>query len=74
MIFEHPDVSRALRSGYASFQHEENADTPENRADYIEEHSTELIKWLTIGHPEVLEEFIEFSGQACRTSYWNWLN
>ena len=74
MILEHPDVSSALHSGYATFQSNENVDSPENRAEYIEEHSSELIHWLNIGYPEILEEFIEFSGQVCRTSYRSWLN
>ena len=62
---EHPDIACALRTGYPTFISSENRDTPENREDYIDEHSTELIRWLRMGHPEVLDEFIEFSGQAC---------
>lgn len=71
---EHPDITSALRTGYPAFINAENRDTPENREDYIDEHSTELIRWLRMGHPEVLDEFIEFSGQACAVSYQNWLN
>lgn len=71
---EHFDVMAAARTGYAGFQNPENQDSPENRAEYIEEHAGELIDWLRLGYPEILEEFIAFSGQACRTSYQQWLN
>ena len=73
-VAEHPDITAAACTGFASFQSVENRDTPENRADYIEEHSTEFLKWVRLGYPEVLDEFIECSGQACRTSYQDWLN
>lgn len=73
-MLEHPDVSSALRTGYATFQNDVNTDTPENRAEYIDYHMDELTAWLRAGHQEVLDEFIEFSGQACRTSYQDWLN
>lgn len=74
MDYEHPDVSSALRSGFASYQNDENTDCQENRDMYIEEHTTELVKWLRLGHPEILDEFIEFSHQACRVGYFEWLN
>lgn len=74
MFLEHPDVSSACRTGYPSWQAEENADTTENRADYIEEHMVELVKWLERGYPEILDEFIEFSEQACMVGYHSWLN
>lgn len=73
-IGEHPDIRAAFRSGYPSFQREENRDTPEHRAQYIEEHIPELLEWLRLGYPEVLEEFICLSAQACPESYEEWLN
>ena len=73
-VAEHPDITAAACTGFASFQSVENRDTPENRADYIDDHMLELVRWLRRGYPEVLDEFIEFSGQACRTSYQDWLN
>ena len=71
---EHPDLGAAARTGVASFQSQDNRDTPENRADYIEEHMVELVRWLKLGHREILEEFLQFSGQICSTSYEDWLN
>jgi hypothetical protein len=71
---EHPDITSALRTGCAALQCEENQDTPENRAEYIEDHMSELVNWLRLGYPEILDEFIEFSAQACRQSYKAWLN
>lgn len=74
VYIEHPDISAAARTGFAAFQTSENQDTPENRAHYIDEHTTELLNWLRRGYPDVLDEFIEFSNQACRESYQSWLN
>jgi hypothetical protein len=71
---EHPDITAALRTGYPRFWAQENQDTPENRADYIAEHRAELVAWLRAGYPEVLEEFLASSGQACMVSYETWLN
>lgn len=71
---EHPDLLAAERTGFASFQRAENRDTPENRQAYIEEHSTQLLRWLYLGYPEILEEFLRFSAQMCPQSYEDWLN
>lgn len=68
MSIEHPDISYALRTGYASFQSRACEDTPEAREMYIEDHTAELLDWLSFEHPEILEEFIENSG------YYDWLN
>lgn len=70
----HPDIDCALRTGYPSYSDPENTDTPENRAEFINEHADDLIKWLRMGYPEILDEFIELSGQFCSISYKNWLN
>lgn len=72
--YEHWDVTSAQRTGYAAYQANENRDTPENREDYIDDHTLELVTWLRLGHPEILDEFIEFSGNVCAVSYKNWLN
>ena len=34
-------------------------DTPERRAEYIDDHKQELVEWLRLGYPEILDEFIE---------------
>lgn len=73
-VAEHPDITAAACTGFASFQSVENRDTPENRADYIDDHMLELVHWLRRGYPEVLDEFIQFSGQVCVMSYQDWLN
>lgn len=69
-IVEHPDITAALRTGYASYQNEENQDTPESREEFIEDHTNELLAWIRATLPEVLEEFIE----KHETQYKNWLN
>lgn len=71
---EHPDITAALRTGYPANCAGENRDTPEARADYIEEYMVELVRWLRLGYPEVLEEFIDLSAQLCPQSFSNWLN
>lgn len=73
-LLEHPDVSSIQRNGYPASQSGENQDSPENRSDYIEEHMLELVKWLQMGYPDILDEFIEMSGHVCAMSYKNWLN
>ena len=70
----HRDVSHAMRTGYATFQCAENQDTPEARSEYIEEHWREFIKYIKLAAPEEIDNFIEFSGQHCHTSYESWLN
>lgn len=71
---EHPDITAALITGYPTFQATENQDSPENRADYIDDHMAELVKWLRMGYPDILDEFIEMSGQICSVGYKTWLN
>ena len=34
-------------------------DTPERRAEYIDDHKEELVEWLRLGYPDILDEFIE---------------
>lgn len=67
---EHPDITSALITGYPTFHAAENQDSPENRADYIDDHMAELVKWLRIGYPDILDEFIEMHG----FDYRMWLN
>ena len=69
-MIEHPDITAALITGYPTFQETENQDSPENRADYIDDHMAELVKWLRIGYPDILDEFIEMH----RSDYQMWLN
>lgn len=71
---EHPDITAALMTGYPTFQATENQDSPENRADYIDDHMTELVTWLRMGYQDILDEFIEMSGQICSVGYKTWLN
>lgn len=73
-IPDHPDVFSAIQRGYATFQSEENSDTPENRAAFIDEHAGDLVKWLRLGYPDILDEFIDFSAQVCPVGYQKWLN
>ncbi len=74
MSIQHPDITAAERNGYPSWQSTDNQDTPEARKDYIDEYVTDLVKWLRLGYPEILDEFIAMSGQICAVSYKDWLN
>lgn len=67
---EHPDLSSSARTGYAAFQSAENQDSPENRSDFINENPGLLIRWLRIGYPDILDEFIEMN----EYDYRSWLN
>ena len=71
---QHPDITSTLRTGYPANHPPENRDTQDAREDYIDEHTLELVKWLRLGYPEILDEFIEMSGQICSMSYKDWLN
>ena len=73
-MYEHPDITAALATGYPRGAEQENRDTPENRADYVDDHRVELVEWLRMGYPEILDEFIEFSGHVCSVAYKDWLN
>lgn len=70
MMLQHHDITAAERDGYPSWQAAENRDTPKARADYIEEHTKELLEWMRLGYPEILEEFIELRAWHYRA----WLN
>lgn len=67
---EHPDITCAMRTGYATFQKAENEDTPESRAEFLEDHTIELLVWLRIYHPELLDEYID----THERQYKDWLN
>ena len=48
-----------LKPGLRDIQNELAEDTPERRAEYIDDHKQELVEWLRLGYPEILDEFIE---------------
>ena len=61
---EHPDITAAMRTGYPEYVN------PENREQFINERPDLLIRWLRIGYPDILEEYIEMNG----LDYREWLN
>ena len=67
---EHPDIPAAMRTGYPEYVNPENQDNPENREQFINERPDLLIRWLRIGYPDILEEYIEMNG----LDYREWLN
>lgn len=71
---QHPDVSAALSTGYATFQAKENKDTLETRFEFLEEHQVEFLKWIRDGYPDLMEEFIEFGRHYHKADYQDWLN
>ena len=70
---EHGQVTSILATGYPIYIGE-NQDTSEARDEYIDDHRIELVRWLRALHQDVLDEFIEASGNACIVSYQDWLN
>lgn len=48
-----------LKPGLRDTQNEPAEDTPERRAEYIGDHKEDLVEWLRLGYPEILDEFIE---------------
>lgn len=67
---EHPDITAAMRTGYPEYVNSENQDSPENREQFINERPDLLIRWLRLGYPDILEEYIEMNGP----DYREWLN
>ena len=67
---EHPDITAAMRTGYPEYVNPENQDSPENREQFINERPDLLIRWLRIGYPDILEEYIEMNG----LDYREWMN
>ena len=67
---EHPDITSAQRTGYATFQDAENQDTPEMRKAFIDDNSARLLRWLRFTYPEILEEFVDIHTAEYRA----WLN
>lgn len=67
---EHPDIIAAMRTGYPEYVNPENQDSPENREQFINERPDLLIRWLRIGYPDILEEYIEMNG----LDYREWMN
>ncbi len=67
---EHPDITAAMRTGYPEYVNSENQDSPENREQFINERPNLLIRWLRLGYPDILEEYIEMNGP----DYREWLN
>lgn len=72
---EHPDVTSALRTGYAAFQCVENRDSPENWDDYLDEYQNKIMKWLKDGYQDILKEFAEiYAPRYGAEKYEDWLN
>ena len=67
---EHPDITASMRTGYPEYVNSENQDSPENREQFINERPELLIRWLRLGYPDILEEYIEMNGP----DYREWLN
>ena len=67
---EHPDITAAMRTGYPEYVNPGNQDSPENREQFINERPDLLIRWLRIGYPDILEEYIEMNG----LDYREWMN
>lgn len=49
-------------------------DTPENRAEYVEEHSYALVLWMRDAYPDILDEFLEYAPRYGAEKYRDWLN
>lgn len=48
-----------VKSPWRDTQDSAAHDTPERRAAYIDDHKEELVEWLRLGYPDILDEFIE---------------
>ena len=55
---QHPDITSAHRTGYATFQAQENEDSPEAQWEFVQEKSVEFLAWIKAGYPELFEELL----------------
>ena len=67
---DHPDVARALLTGYPTFVDDENRDSEENRMAFFEDCPNVLLEYLKENEPDALERCIEFREREYRA----WLN
>ena len=70
---QHPDITSAHRTGYATFQAQENEDSPEAQWEFVLERWEAFLAWIRAGYPELFEEFIEFGYAYHKTKYREWL-
>ena len=70
---QHPDITSAHRTGYATFQAQEVELSPELQWEFVLEKSVEFLAWVKAGYSELFEEFIEFGYAYHKTKYREWL-
>lgn len=67
---EHPDIARALATGYPGGQAQENGDCPEARRTFAWEEFPLFLDFALDGAPGLLEDFVAHYGWK----YQSWLN
>ncbi|MBP1737291.1 MAG: hypothetical protein H6Q60_1172 [Oscillospiraceae bacterium] len=68
---EHPDITDIQRNGYPAGVPPENADTPQARMEFVEDHADEFVRFCRFGgDQDVIDRFIDHY----RGIYLNWLN
>lgn len=63
---EHPDVTSALNTGYATYQSAENKACEEEWNEYLDFYQNKIMEWLKDGYQDILREFAE-SHAICTT-------
>ena len=66
---EHPDITSAQRTGYATFSQQSEEPTELDREEFLKDNAGRVVRWV-LGNREILEEYIEEHEAQFRA----WLN
>lgn len=67
---EHPDITSALVTGYATFSQPSTEPTELDREEFVKDNAGLVIQWLLRFYPEILEKYIT----EHETQFRRWLN
>ena len=59
MSIEHPDITCALATGYATFSQPASEPTELDREEFVKDNAGLVVLWMLGNYREVLEEYIQ---------------
>lgn len=67
---EHPDITSALVTGYATFSQPSTEPTELDREEFLKDNAGTVMNWLILNYREVLEEYIDTHEKQFRAWLW----
>lgn len=67
---EHPDITSAQRTGYATFSQPSEEPTELDREEFLKDNAGSVVRWMLGNYREFLEEYI----QEHEAQFRAWLN